>query len=365
MPDLSEDCSSPFRCTIELVMPNQLFVDDLRLRIESAITAARHASELRHPGLTGTVREILVRELIRPVLPPHIEIGTGKIVDHIGNASAEVDIVVYDRSVLPPLLYGGDSSLGVFPVEACLYAIQVKSTSSLANLQEVVTQGKSLAQLAYLREACGPNGNPIRRVIPAYFAFATDLATKPEHGLVPEVERWRREHSEADLQYEDVWTDGWTTLPYPPLRVLCVVGQGYGFYTGQHYATFPASRDRAEVVAFITGVANTLLRPSARDRGLPFGYYLGGPTQAEAEPTPRTRGEVMSIIRRLGARTGQFNANDATREVFDTRLKYRGPDTVLGNITGVTEALRELEESGEIRRVNTESTGPHEWKYLG
>src|SRR4051812_40318808 len=105
-------------------MPNPLFVNDLHLRIESALAAARHASELEHPGLIGTVREILVRELIRPLLPPHIAVGTGKIVDHVGNASGEIDIVVYDRSVMPPLLYGQGSTLGVFPVEACLYAIQ-------------------------------------------------------------------------------------------------------------------------------------------------------------------------------------------------------------------------------------------------
>jgi uncharacterized protein DUF6602 len=345
-------------------MPNPLFVNDLALRIESAITAARHASGLEHPGLTGTVREILVRELIRPLLPPHIGIGTGKIVDHIGNASAEVDVVVYDRSVLPPLLYGQETSLGAFPVEACLYAIQVKSTSSLTNLREVVEQGRSLAKLVYLREACGPNGNPLRRVVPAYFAFSTDLRSPSEDGPIPEIERWRGEHASADFQYEDVWTDKWQTVPYPPVRVLCVVGQGYGFYTGEHYATFAASRDRAEVVTFITGIANTLLRPSPRNRGLPFGYYLGGLTQAEAEPAPGTRDQVVDIVRALAARVGRFDANDAARAVFDARLKYRGPDTVLGNITEVTEALVDLERCGDIRRVNRESTGPHEWEYI-
>jgi hypothetical protein len=346
-------------------MPNSLFVNDLQLRIESALAAARHASELEHPGLTGTVREILVRELLRPMLPPHIAIGTGKIVDHVGNASDEIDIVVYDRSVLPPLLYGDAGTLGVFPVEACLYAIQVKSTSSLANLRDVIRQGRSLAALVYLREASGPHGNPVRRVVPAYFAFATDLTADPHAGAIPEVDRWRREHAEADFQYEDVFVDGWLTLPYPPLRVLCVVGQGYGFYSGQHYATFPATGDRAEIVAFITGVANTLLRPSPRTRGLPFGYYLGGPTQAEAEPLPGTPEEVDGIVRAVAERVGRFDANDAGRAVFDARLKHRGPDTVLGNVTEVTQALADLEAEGVIRRVNEDSPGAYEWEFTG
>jgi hypothetical protein len=346
-------------------MPNSLFVNDLQLRIESALAAARHASELKHPGLTGTAREILVRELIRPLLPPHISIGTGKIVDHVGHASDEIDIVLYDRSVLPPLLYGQAGTLGVFPVEACLYAIQVKSTSSLSNLRDVIRQGRSLADLVYLREACGPKGNPVGRVIPAYFAFATDLTTDPQDDAIPEIERWRNQHSEVDFQYEDVFIGDWLTLPYPPLRVLCVVGQGYGFYSGQHYATFSATADRAEIMAFIIGLANTLLRPSPRTRGLPFGYYLGGPTQAEAEPAPGTLAGVQNIVRNVAERTGRFDANDATRAVFDARLKHRGPDAVLGNITEVTEALADLETAGIIHRVNETSPGPHEWEYAG
>lgn len=152
---------------------------------------------------------------------------------------------------------------------------------------------------------------------------------------------------------------------YPPLRVLCVVGQGYGFYTGQHYATFPATADRAEVVSFITGVANSLLRASPRKDGLPFGYYLGGPTQAEAEPAPGTKEEVKAIVRNLAERARRFDANDATRAVFDVRLKHRGPDTVLCNVTEVIRALEELQGAGVIRRVNVASTGPHEWEFTG
>jgi hypothetical protein len=344
-------------------MPSPLFVNDLRLRVESALAAARHAMDLSHPGLTGTVREILVRELIRPLLPPQIAVGTGKIVDHVGNASGEIDIVVYDRSVLPPLLYAPDGVLGAFPLEACLYALQVKSTSSLANLRDVIRQGRSLADLVYLREARGPNGNPLRRVIPAYFAFATDLRTPPRPGQIPEVDRWAREHAERDFQYEDVFVDVWQALPFPPLRVMCVVGQGYGYYTGQHYATFAATPTRDEVIAFIVGMANTLLRPSPRTLGLPFGYYLSGPTQAEAEPAPNTDDEINLIVLNLAERQGRFDANAAARAVFDARLKHRGPDTVLGNIGEVMKVLADLEAAGLIRRINKGSLAPHEWEF--
>ncbi len=223
-------------------MPNPLYAADFSVRIESTLAAARHAAAIDHPGLVGSIREILVRELLQPILPPNIGIGTGKIVDHVGVASAEIDIVIYDRALMPPLLYGASGDPGVFPVEACIYAIQMKSTSSATNLSQVIEQGRSLGQLTYLREACGPNGNPINRVMPVYFAFNSDLAAPTDgQDKAPEITRWCGRHDPADYQHEDVWIDNtWMAFPFPPVRVLCVVGQGYGFYNGRHYSTYKA-----------------------------------------------------------------------------------------------------------------------------
>lgn len=89
-----------------LAVPHPLFVADTKLRVHAALASAQHATQIGHRGLAGEVREILVRELLRPILPPLIGVGTGKIVDHQGNESRQVDVVVYDRSVMPSLLYG-------------------------------------------------------------------------------------------------------------------------------------------------------------------------------------------------------------------------------------------------------------------
>jgi hypothetical protein len=347
-------------------MPNQLYAADLRVRIEAALASAKHAQAIDHPGLVGSIREILVRELLRPILPPNIAIGTGKIVDHVGATSAEIDIVVYDRALMPPLLYGASGELGVFPVEACIYAIQVKSTSSATNVAQVIEQGRSLAQLTYLREACGPNGNPINRVIPAYFAFKSDLvAPTNEQDEAPEVTRWRDRHDAADSQYEDVWIENaWMAFSFPPVRVLCVVGQGYGFYNGRHYSTYKSDGAAGEVVALITGIANTLLGFASRRLSLPFGYYLDGPTQAESQPEPATPDDDDAILLELAKQMRRFDANDAGRALFDRRLQYRGPGAVLGNITEVSDALQRLQDTGAIRRVNVESTGPWEFEYV-
>jgi Domain of unknown function (DUF6602) len=345
---------------------NPLYAADLRVRIEAALASAEHAVAIDHPGLVGTIREILVRELLRPILPPNVSIGTGKIVDHVGTASAEVDIVLYDRSLMPPLLYGQSGDLGVFPVEACIYAIQVKSTSTAGNLDQVIEQGRSLGDLTYLREACGPNGHPINRVMPLYFAFKSDLGNPTaDQDDAPEITRWVGRHNPADFQFEDVRDDdAWIALPFPPIRILCVVGQGYGFYNGRHYSTYKSDGAAGEVVALITGIANTLLGFGTRRLSLPFGYYLAGPPQAEADPSRETPVDDDTILLRLARERRHFDVNDATKAILDPRLRFRGPSSVLGNVTEVLEALERLQAHGNIRRVNPDSTGPWEFEYV-
>jgi hypothetical protein len=148
---------------------------------------------------------------------------------------------------------------------------------------------------------------------------------------------------------------------FPPVRVLCVVGQGYGFYNGQHYSTYTSDGAATEIVAFITGVANTLLDLGTRRLALPFAYYLDGPTQAQE----RGRADDDTILLELARKRKKFDANDAAQAVFDSRLQYRGPREILGNIAEVNDALGRLEERGVVRRVNIDSPGPHEWEYIG
>jgi hypothetical protein len=349
-------------------MPNPLYVAAFQSRIKTALAAAKDAAAVDHPGLIGNIREILVGSLLKPILPPNIEIGTGQIVDHTGGASAQIDIVVYDRSVLPPLFYGATNEPGVFPVEACLYAIQVKSTSKATHLDQAIEQGRSLAGLTYLREACGGNGHPVNRVIPAYFAFRSDLAAPSANGgEPPEVARWRSRHLAEDFQFEDkLHGQDWLTWPYPPVRVLCVVDQGYGFYNGSSYVSSATDGDASEVLAFLIGMANSLLQFATRKLTLPFGYYLVG-NQAD-EPPPPTPGSPEDdelLILNLAKRAGTFDANDALAEILNARILQKGPSAApLANVTEPIRATARLEEKGLIRRINLESPGPHEWEYV-
>jgi Domain of unknown function (DUF6602) len=99
-------------------------------RVVAALGAARAVSTLSHQGVKGAVREVLLRELFRPLLPRDMGVGTGQIATSSGDLSPQLDVIIYDRRILPPVLF--EAVLGVFPIEAVLATIEVKTMLTAA-----------------------------------------------------------------------------------------------------------------------------------------------------------------------------------------------------------------------------------------
>ena len=87
--------------------------------------------------------------------------------------------MIYDRRLVPPVLYEG--SLGMFPLECTLAAIEVKSQLTLGELRK--TRSAKAASLFEFKYQSGvsavrlpPGGVPVDRVFSAVFALDTDLS---------------------------------------------------------------------------------------------------------------------------------------------------------------------------------------------
>jgi hypothetical protein len=87
--------------------------DLILVRITAAVAAAQAAARVTHQGLKGQLREIFVRELLRPLLPVYIGLGSGQIITADNRHSPQQDVVVYDTRLLPPFL--ADPTIGLFP----------------------------------------------------------------------------------------------------------------------------------------------------------------------------------------------------------------------------------------------------------
>lgn len=89
---------------------------------------------LKHNLSKGEIRELFLNDLLSNYLTDQFGIGTGIVVDSFGNQSHQMDIVIFDNRILPPMLK--NSTLGVFPLESVLAIIEIKSLISKNNIKK-------------------------------------------------------------------------------------------------------------------------------------------------------------------------------------------------------------------------------------
>ena len=224
-------------------------------RVQSAIGAARAAQGVSHRGLLGEIREILVRDLFRPLLPADVGVGTGQIISHTGQTSRQTDVVLYDRRILPPILF--QESVGLFPVECVLNSIEVKSTLTATELKSADLAASELLDFYYVhgRYDAADIGerHAVTKVVSAVFALSSDLS--PDG--ISESARYASMHA-----------------PDPALRLICVVGRGCWIWRNSTWQSVGQPYDLGEVVAFVSMLMNTY-RDIAATRGNPrLGMFL-------------------------------------------------------------------------------------------
>ena len=231
-------------------------------RIRSAIAAADAVKHLHHSGLKGLMREILVRELLAPILPPNSGIGQGEIVDSYEAHSTQQDVVIYDKSIVPSVLL--DATNGIFPIESAIYALEVKSKIDATQLKTVHESATQLSKLLHdgrdirpqvFAESHKGSGGDIEHVIPCLFAFSSDLSGS---GLT-ELQRY----------------EGILEQSSPALRAICVVGKGYWFFQSGKWHSILATDEYDEVIEFLGHIHGAYERV-AKSRVIPrFSHYLG------------------------------------------------------------------------------------------
>jgi Domain of unknown function (DUF6602) len=114
-------------------------------QISLAMERAEDAQELIHKGLRGRAREIFIRDLLRPFINPNFGICTGVVVDSEGGQSSQIDIIIYDKTLLPPILLTAEE--GIIPCESTLATIEIKSKLTSEELRKSVQNARSVKAL--------------------------------------------------------------------------------------------------------------------------------------------------------------------------------------------------------------------------
>lgn len=233
---------------------NPLMRSLISARATAALDSAARLRPLVHEGLKGRFREILIGDLVRPLLPTYCGIGTGTIIDAPGTERrlSEDDLVIFDRDILPQYMLTERD--GIFPSESVIHKIEVKSTLTRKGLRDALRAADEMNQLKYMAPPGGPKDVP--RVVCTVFAFASDIEGD-------EMERWVGCVRELGI-------------PSTPLAALCVAGKGMWVYASSEHpdhakgwAVAPASPDHNEVIAYIGTLWNTIVNTKAK-RGQPL-----------------------------------------------------------------------------------------------
>lgn len=231
----------------------------------SRIKAAKEQADVAagafgHNGLKGRMREIAASSVIEPFLLTGFGSGTGKITDSTGHTTAETDIIVFNRRAVPSFLF--DERTGIFPAEAVLYAIEVKSRLTAAEVRDAVEKAETIRNLRRFPHEDDTGGTVYDNSGPAtvLLAFDSDMSAKSE----------LMRYFEADPGAKD----------NPAFMAIVVVGRGYWWFHKKHgWVETLANPDipYQEVLGFCAGLSNTLGQKANSMRGFNFGEYLDPP----------------------------------------------------------------------------------------
>lgn len=137
-------------------MPNEI-TQILITKIRSALEEADSLNPLDHTGTKGRMREALISRILTSLVPPTWSVETGIVCSSDGDAlntqSGQEDIIIYDRSILPPIFEEAEQR--IIPIESVLAIVEVKSQVAAEDIEQAISHSLALKNL---NNTWGTNG---------------------------------------------------------------------------------------------------------------------------------------------------------------------------------------------------------------
>jgi len=126
-------------------------LDRLRADSINLLNHSDNQESIKHPGLRGRFRELLINDILIPWLPPYVSCGTGTIIDsrNMKRKFTQDDIILFDKSLTPPVLYSRNSEEGIFLHNSVLARIEVKSTVTKQYLKNFCISSLELSKFKF------------------------------------------------------------------------------------------------------------------------------------------------------------------------------------------------------------------------
>ena len=117
----------------------------IRNLAEALVLAYGSTGQATTPGLKGQAREKAVRAQFESILPGGVGVGTGCVIDSEGNASGQMDMVLYEQQFCPVFNVANDVSY--YPCESVIAVGSIKSTIGKKELGDIYRNIASVRRL--------------------------------------------------------------------------------------------------------------------------------------------------------------------------------------------------------------------------
>ena len=124
-------------------MKRTLIQKDSSSLIEGMLERIKGLSSLDHRLTKGELKELFISKILKHFLPVQFDVGTGIIINHRGDQSKQIDVVIYDNRILPPFIK--EQAIGVYPAESVIAVLEIKSS---------LGKGELLSAEAFAAQLC-------------------------------------------------------------------------------------------------------------------------------------------------------------------------------------------------------------------
>lgn len=196
-------------------------------RIQALQLDAEIAGEPEHSLTAGFLREKYITKFLSDMTPREVSLTSGILFDLADRTSPQLDLIATFNSVLPTIIL--DEGVSMVPVEAALWAIEIKTKLKSCHLNQLETQNQWIAQTAVVVK---PDKTEDQLILPTAI-LALDSALSIET-----VRQWMQAQENGKL------INGNTVM-------CCVIGKFYLVRNGDELTPYVSNGEFIETMCFI------------------------------------------------------------------------------------------------------------------
>ncbi len=130
---------------------NNYILDKLRSDSLNLIHLSANEEKVKHTGLRGRFRELLIDNILTPWLPPYVLSATGTIIEaeNSKRESTQDDIILVDKTLAPPVFASNNAKEGIFLYNSVLARVEVKSTVTRDYMKDFCSTSLEISKLRF------------------------------------------------------------------------------------------------------------------------------------------------------------------------------------------------------------------------